>query len=288
VPSITDPEDGVLFRQDYTLDDGSEARVLDLLRVDLREHQPKPHQPENWRISGLRWHLVERPASASVASLLRSHLAPGPAILGSGSGRVAYDELFRSPARASLALVLPRDLVWHAPGNPRRSRPQVRARFRLGGVVYDLAVTDPVFLEMLGDLPQGSSIPAASHLKPDESLLLTISLGEPFEGFCYKLVAAVVVVPAAWGIGATGAAIHQRAWRRAVADVVPDAAAQPGIRDVHLARFATSLGSPLSMRLASAFSEVWERTRSEDEAAARLGQMMEVVLRERLRETARH
>jgi hypothetical protein len=32
----------------------------------------------------------------------------------------------------------------------------------------------------------------------NRKILFTISLGEPFDGVCYKLVAAVIVAPLAW------------------------------------------------------------------------------------------
>lgn len=66
-------------------------------------------------------------------------------------------------------------------GNPKR---RIQARFSFDGNEYALWVTDPIVeREYLaredGDYSLGKSY-------------LTISLGEPFEGHCYKLVAAVI------------------------------------------------------------------------------------------------
>jgi hypothetical protein len=46
--------DGVLWPDDYTLTNGSEARTLDVIRVGLRTPRPAIHQPENWVINGTR------------------------------------------------------------------------------------------------------------------------------------------------------------------------------------------------------------------------------------------
>ena len=62
---------------------------------------------------------------------------------------------------------------------------RVRGRFRYGRTGYSLRVTDPVCEELCmplddGDYPIGESY-------------LTVSLGEPYEGYSYKLIAAVIV-----------------------------------------------------------------------------------------------
>ncbi|TLQ45133.1 hypothetical protein FEF34_20665 [Streptomyces marianii] len=64
------------------------------------------------------------------------------------------------------------------------ARPTVRAHFQHAGSFYSLKVTDPVCEERfrdrgIGRYPLGDSF-------------LTISLSEEFEGYLYKLVAAVI------------------------------------------------------------------------------------------------
>ena len=60
--------------------------------------------------------------------------------------------------------------------------------FSLAGSWYNLPVTDPVRLNALASHAPGSY--------PEEcaETLLTVSLSEPFarDGFCYKLVAAII------------------------------------------------------------------------------------------------
>jgi hypothetical protein len=59
---------------------------------------------------------------------------------------------------------------------------------------YDLAVTDPVWLDQLKLLPAGIYPNALFFKGKLPRTLLTVSLSEPFEGFHYKLVAGVVNV----------------------------------------------------------------------------------------------
>jgi hypothetical protein len=68
----------------------------------------------------------------------------------------------------------------------------------VGPCTYDLPLTDPVYAERLRRLPEGEHPGAAIGIAAGSTVLLTISLTAPYRGFCYKLVANVVTVPAAW------------------------------------------------------------------------------------------
>jgi hypothetical protein len=190
--------DGTLYPRHYTLDDGTEAQVLDVLRIDIASPRPEPHQPENWLISNMPWYLRARPAPRSCLPILRAHIVRGPDLLGNQLDRVRASSFSQTPAQASLALVIPNALEWHITTSMLFGRRQTRARFVLGSVLYDLSVTDPVWEQHLRSLSLGVH-PITSARKPaDVKVLLTVSLGEPFGGDCYKLVAAVIVVPRLW------------------------------------------------------------------------------------------
>lgn len=181
---------------------GGEARVLDKLRVDLAKPLPKPHQPENWLLEG-RWYnpwhkacrRVGRPDASDVTPLLLASLTPGPALLGCRNDRAPYSGFLTTPAGASLALVRPQGLQWQVKTGGTGKR-QTRAVFRLEGAMYNLALTDPVWEQKLGNLPLGLHPGSVAGFHGDDDVLLTISLGEPFppSNCCYKLVAAVIVL----------------------------------------------------------------------------------------------
>jgi hypothetical protein len=61
---------------------------------------------------------------------------------------------------------------------------QVRARFSVSGVSYNFRVTDTAIEQVAQNNPGALSGQKSCHL--------TISLGEPFQGYVYKLIAAVI------------------------------------------------------------------------------------------------
>lgn len=66
----------------------------------------------------------------------------------------------------------------------QRGRHRLDGRFRLGGIKYRLAVTDPVYDAIYQQQAEGGYDLG--------ECLLTISLGEPFGGFAYKLIAGII------------------------------------------------------------------------------------------------
>ena len=189
--------DGTLYWQHYRLDDGTEAQVLDILKVDLASPRPEPHQPENWLIGNIPWQLTARPAPQRCLSVLRSYIVRGPDLFGNQHDRVAFSSFSQTSTQASLALVKPDTLEWHITKSFTGKR-QTRAVFTLSGSPYDLSVTDPLWEQRLRNLSWGTHPMISVGLSADDKVLLTVSLGEPFQGDCYKLVAAVIVVPRSW------------------------------------------------------------------------------------------
>ena len=73
----------------------------------------------------------------------------------------------------------------HISYNPERQTYQLRRSFQYNGHMYSLRITDPISESRAEKLGSGV-IPI------DDERFLTISLGEPFEGFAYKLIAAII------------------------------------------------------------------------------------------------
>jgi hypothetical protein len=107
--------------------------------------------------------------------------------------RVNCAALDDRPAQTSLALIAPVDLRWQI-RLTEDFKIRTRALFRLGHVRYNLSVTDPVWERRLRSLPEGDHDLIDAGVGPNQKVLLTISLGEPFHGDCYKLVAGVIVI----------------------------------------------------------------------------------------------
>ena len=192
---VSDDQDGTLYGRHYEFRDGTEAAVLDVVDLQVAGPQPAPHQPENWRVVAVRWRRTGRLEGDRAVRYLRRHTLREGVLLGNRTDRVEFAALIDRPTVASLALI-----------EPERFRCQIRTwegqrknrvLFTLHGVDYDLSLTDPVWEARLRDLPVGTHTRYALKIAWTAKVFLTVSLSEPFEktGFCYKLVAAVIVLP---------------------------------------------------------------------------------------------
>jgi hypothetical protein len=114
--------------------------------LDIGFARPKPeiHQPENWLLDGSVWKLHANQDVQLFAASLKKALVPGPDLLRGCTDRVAWADLQAKPAEASLALVAPERLELLLINKPD-GRHQVRGRFALGNVEYNLSMTDPIW-----------------------------------------------------------------------------------------------------------------------------------------------
>jgi len=190
---IGDRKDGTLFPSEADLDDGTEAGVLDVVVVDVAEPRPSSYQPENWLLGPTQWRLMDRPARGKVLERLREHLVHGTALLGNTSDRIAASTFDSSPNESSLALIRPEEVRWIHTTN-WRGRPSARVRFKLSGADYDLSLTDPIWEDKVKAKPEGTYSSSDLGISSEQDLMLTVSLGEPLNGICYKFVAGVVLL----------------------------------------------------------------------------------------------
>ena len=188
---------GCLTIKETCYPDGSEAALLDVFEVELGEQCGSNCHPEDVYVTDKPWRPVRRFDKPSDARFLAEYVNKGPAVLQGYGDRVYARKLEAAPADKSLELVHPEDLWWwiREEGGKRKNR----TLFRAGHVSrsrYDLAVTDPAWLDQLHLLP-GGIYPHSLFFKEKLSkTLLTVSLSEPFDNFHYKLVAGVVNLPA--------------------------------------------------------------------------------------------
>lgn len=168
---------------------GSDPRVLDVIDIPLLAARPKAYQQENWlldpqhywvKVGCVTWNdlpqLAESPAPLWVNGhhTYNGHNDKIP--LG-----IAH-ELLTSLAllkvdRLRLSVFPPSEAF----GNPKR---RVQGQFVHADSAYRLWVTDPEYERRFLGQPDGGYELGESYL--------TVSLGEPYEGCCYKLVAAII------------------------------------------------------------------------------------------------
>lgn len=163
--------------------------VLDVIDVPVLEARPRTFQSENWLLDpNYYWSKVERLTPRDLPDYVDN---AGPLWLNVGSTRAGLNDQIpldqANGLTSSLTLVRVPSVrisvlsTGAAFGNPRR---RVQARLVLGGVDYSLWVTDPIYERRY--LAQEN---ADYELGPS---FLTLSLGEPYSGYVYKLVAAII------------------------------------------------------------------------------------------------
>ena len=182
--------DGSLCACEYALDDGTEPRLLDVIQVEVYYAVRSASHPEDWQIAPTRWSLVERPATEGRWAQLTGGKTKSGGILNDHRDRIATWELKYKPLRSSLCLLRPSEIHWWI--REDKGKRKYRALFHHNYITYDFALTDPRWMEHLNLLPCGI-YPHNTFAAADAETWFTISLSEPYFGFHYKLVAAVIV-----------------------------------------------------------------------------------------------
>lgn len=180
---------GEVSEEDRRYEDGSDPRVYDIIDIPLLKARPHLYQSENylidadmyWKKTGtISWEdlkdLVDLPAPLWVN---------GDSSYNGVNDRVAMQ--VASQLDHSLVFIEPQELTIHVQlegadfGNPKR---KVRADFIHNGEHYRLAVTDP--------LAERAFFARDNGVYPLQDAYLCISLGEEYQGSCYKLVATIL------------------------------------------------------------------------------------------------
>jgi len=182
-------EHGEVSEYERQYEDGSDPKILDVTDVPLLGPQPKDFQQENWLLDpDYYW---EKAGRATWEDLIRLADRIEPLWL---DGINAYNGMNDKIPLAQVGSVRSSLRLLHvgtlgisvfkpgeAFGNPKR---RVQGRFEYSGSEYRLWVTDPVYERAFLSKPDGD-------YKLGESFL-TVSLGEPYNDACYKLIATII------------------------------------------------------------------------------------------------
>ena len=193
---VSSKEDGTLSYSQCKVDKGSDASLLDLLEIEVGDPRPVFYQPENILITKTPFRLISRPTANSDLNILSSAISVGPDIFGNCKDRLNIENLRKSPIDSSLTLVVPDTNEWLLTTSKVRGNRQLRVAFKLARVQYNLVVTDIEWEKQFHDCQIGQTFSNEDiGVSSENSMIFTISLGEPFGGYCYKLVAAVILIP---------------------------------------------------------------------------------------------
>ncbi len=164
-------------------EDGSDLRLLDIVDIPLLKHHPRDHQRENWLLDPQDgWIKVDEYSWNDLQQLSET----GGTLWRNGyhtyNDRIPLQQIMEETSSLKLIYV---DKLSLRVFTFRNSRHRVRGRFRFGDNYYALRVTDP-------DIESTYSKNGNYDLG---ECYLTISLGNPYESYCYKLIAAVMEKP---------------------------------------------------------------------------------------------
>lgn len=198
---VSDREHGELEPRDYKLDDDTYASLLDIICLDVEEANPELYQPENWLIDEeYQWQLITRVKRENARILLDNLINNDDCLFGNTGDCVKYASNETGEPDNSLCLIEPTDVSWVITKSVRGRR-QTRAMFTFNDAEYNLVVTDPSWESELSNLEQDiyphNQLLFGDNERPGSAdrLLFTVSLGLPFGGQCYKLVAGAIWLP---------------------------------------------------------------------------------------------
>ena len=186
---VSDREGEDVSEYERQYEDGSDPEALDVIDVPVLEPRPREYQSENWLLDpGRYWKKAGRLTRSDLPVLLDETAPLWIDGYSAWKGRNDYIPLEKAaPLENSLRLIHIESLrlrvctPGEAFGNNKR---RVQGRFAYAGKEYALWIADPGFERTyLRKLDGEYEIGAC---------FLTISLGEPYGGACYKLIAAII------------------------------------------------------------------------------------------------
>ena len=186
---VSDREHQEVSEYERQYEDGSDPRVLDVIDVPVLEPRPIDHQTENWLLDPEHyWEKVGR-LSWFDLPVLADLVAPlwldGHSTYHGLNDKIPLDIAGSVGDSLKLIHVDELELSVFKPGEAFGNRKRrVQGRFMYARNTYALWVTDPGYerrylAKLDGDYQVGECF-------------LTVSLGERYDGACYKLIASII------------------------------------------------------------------------------------------------
>jgi hypothetical protein len=169
--------------------DGSDPRILDVIDVPLIAAHPNGYQTENWLLDSQYYWMKRGTFRWEDLGPLRDHAGSlwlnGFSSYNGINDRIPLTQAMALTSSLKLIHVDQLDLRVFAPGEAfGNAKRRVRATFTFDATDYALWVTDPVV--------EREYLAKSDGDYPVRNVYLTISIGEPYQDYCYKLVATVI------------------------------------------------------------------------------------------------
>lgn len=193
VRPVSDREHQEVSECEQRYSDGSDPIILDVIDVPMLEPQPRSYQSENWLLDpSIYWVKVGRRFEWDQLGAFEDReplwLDGTTSTYNGLNDRVSIEAASSIPDSLRLIHVADLKLRVFVPSQGyENTKRRVQAVFTHLGTQYRLAVTDPVIERKYFAGEDGNYVLGDAYL--------TVSLGEPYDGYAYKLVAAVIVQP---------------------------------------------------------------------------------------------
>lgn len=187
VRPVSAREKGELSDLETSLDNGKVPELLDIVTLKLKDHHPHSYQSENYVISREKWQWKKKLDSSLVPELCDD--VPQLWINGYSSFLGCNDriphELATMEISSSLVFVKAEKLIVEVVEGKVKGSKKCRADFYYRENKYNLVITDP-------RIEGWCSTRKFGRYPCWKTPYITVSIGEPFEGYCYKLVAGII------------------------------------------------------------------------------------------------
>ncbi len=191
VRPISERENHEISEIDRRYSNRETAKVLDIVKVQFKHKSDHPAQEENYTIDDRYYWSKVGTYNQDLAKFLDSPDSLWENNSSSYNGildRVAVSEVVSE--RQSLYFIQPTDfkiLVRTEGAEFGNAKKKLRANFEYNSVNYQIAITDPEVEANYLRLGEG-------EYRPEGTIYMTISLGEPYDGYYYKLAATILEV----------------------------------------------------------------------------------------------
>ena len=174
-------------------ENGCRPDLLDIIEIPMVKHKPTCFQCENYLIDDkyfwLKDDVFNKKNLVQLCDHPKSLWEPHDSTYYGVNDRVR--EAFVDDLKNSLYLITPSSLsilVQNEGGEFGNPKQKVRARFKYNGENYLFPITDPDIEEIYYRMGIGR-YPIQN---PEDSFFLCVSIGLPYDGYCYKFVASII------------------------------------------------------------------------------------------------
>ena len=171
--------------RDIAYENGDIPQLLDIIKIPFEKREPIFCQPENLLISSGKWKKL---GVYPIEKL--NDLCDNPEeiwINEYNNDRISEDYIKNNEIESSLLLIKIESVILIRENYPESwgTRKKVRVRFTYNDELYTLSLTDPVIEN------EYKSKKVGNYELNSKNIYLCISLGEPYHGYCYKLVTSI-------------------------------------------------------------------------------------------------